>query len=97
MVLLGRTQVCSGRLEAVYGRGGSVGSVQRKPVTHRGMGPSSCRTPERAMKPPDSKARHDRTIMSVIIIQGVLFVVLIATGATLLYLVVAQFAPIRIS
>ena len=49
------------------------------------------------MKPPDSKARHDRTIMSVIIIQGVLFVVLIATGATLLYLVVAQFAPIRIS
>jgi hypothetical protein len=45
------------------------------------------------LKPATRMARHDRTIMSVIIIEGVLFVALIATGAALLYFVVVQFTP----
>jgi hypothetical protein len=60
------------------------------------MHASSLRTPERAVKPADPTARHDRTIMSVIIIEGVLFVVLIATGAALLYFVVVQFTPVGV-
>ena len=45
------------------------------------------------------RAPEDRcvsTIMSVIIFEGVLFVALIATGATLLYLVVAYFTPVGV-
>jgi hypothetical protein len=50
----------------------------------------------RAVKPSVLEARHDRTIMSVIIIEGVLFVALIATGAALLYFVVVQFTPVGV-
>jgi hypothetical protein len=48
------------------------------------------------MKPADPEARHDRTNMSVILVEGVLFVVLIATGAALLYFVVVQFTPVGV-
>ena len=48
------------------------------------------------MKPPIGMARHDRTIMSVIIVEGVLFVALLATGAALLYFVLVQFTPVGV-
>jgi hypothetical protein len=50
-------------------------------------GPLKLRAPEN---------RCVSTIMSVIIFEGVLFVALIATGATLLYLVVVYFTPVGV-
>jgi hypothetical protein len=40
--------------------------------------------------------RHDDTNMSVIIVEGVLFVALFATVAALLYFVLVQFTPVGV-
>lgn len=54
------------------------------------------RIPRCTLKLPAGPARHDGTSMSVIILEGVLFVALLATGAALLYLALVQFTPVGV-
>jgi hypothetical protein len=49
--------------------------------------------PEVFLKPSGARTRHVSVHMVAILIEGVLFVALVATGAALLYFVFAQFTP----
>jgi hypothetical protein len=90
MSRLVQPQVCPRPAPGLGTAEAGVSGRSAEPCDASNDAPVLVRTPRARVKPFDWNARHDRT-MSVIIAEGVLFVVLSTAGATLLYFVVAQF------